>query len=144
MDVNEDATIDRWEYYSADRQLRRIGTSRQNDDKEDSWLQVGPDGAIVRRDVSSKRDGKIARTEYFDRGLVAAAEEDSDGDGHFDKWEQYDAGRLAVVAFDPSHDGAPDRQLVYDHDGSMHVEIIDEAGRFVVAQPRSVLPPTSR
>ena len=57
IDKDEDGKLDRWEYYDANQKLERTGTSRANDGKDDAWSHVGPDGSIVRVDVSTKRDG---------------------------------------------------------------------------------------
>ena len=108
--------------------MEKTGVSRANDGKEDAWLYPGPDGAIVRIDISTNRDGKVTRTEHYEKKALVAAEEDSDGDGKPDKWETYDAGRLASVAFDTLHRGTPDRRLIYGADGSARLEV-DTTGR---------------
>ena len=107
--------------------LLKVGISRANDGKEDAWVYTGPDGAIARIDVSTKRDGKVTRAEHYEKDALVSAEEDSDGDGKADKWETYDAGRLTSVAFDTIHRGTPDRRLIYGADGSTRLEV-DVAG----------------
>ena len=82
-----------------------------------------PDGSIARVDVSTRRDGKVDRTEYYENDALVRAEEDSDEDGKADKWETYEAGRLASVAFDTLHRGTPDRRLIYGVDGSTRLEV---------------------
>jgi hypothetical protein len=57
--------------------------------------------------VSTKRDGKVTRTEFFSKGQLARAEEDTDADGRVDKWEAYSGGALTAVSFDTSKSGKP-------------------------------------
>jgi hypothetical protein len=89
----------------------------------------------VRIDVSTRRDGKVTRTEFYEEDALVRAEEDSDEDGKADKWETYDGGRLSSVAFDSMHRGVPDRRVIYGADGSASFEV-DAAGdgHFVAAK----------
>ncbi len=84
--------------------------------------------------MSTRRDGKVNRTEHYTNDVLVSAEEDSDGDGQIDKWETYDGDRLAIVAFDTMHRGKPDRRMVYGPDGTARLEV-DRAGdgHFVAA-----------
>ena len=119
---------------TADQKIEKIGFSRANDGKEDAWSYTGPDGAVVRIDVSTKRDGRVTRVEHYDQNHLVRAEEDTDADGAIDKWEAYDGERLASVAFDTRHRGRADRRLVYLADGSARVEIDPQGdGHFVAA-----------
>ena len=45
----------------------------------------GADGAAARVEISTKRDGKVDRTEFYSAGEFTRAEEDTDGDGRIDK-----------------------------------------------------------
>ena len=96
---------------------RRSGFSRASDGKADAWAYQGADGKIARIEVSTNRDGKANRLEFYEAGSLARAEEDADGDGKPDKWETYRAGALASVDIDTNHDGRPDRRLIYGADG---------------------------
>ena len=89
IDADEDGAIDRWEYYDSDQKLVKVGTAR-------------------------KRDGKIARTEFYEGGVLARAEEDTDGNVNVDKWEIYANGVVASVAFDTDGAGHPTRRIQYD------------------------------
>ena len=64
-------------------------------------------------EVSTKRDGKPNRTEFYEQGSLARAEEDTDGDGRVDKWEQYESGALVTVSFDTSKSGKPTTTIDY-------------------------------
>jgi hypothetical protein len=123
IDNDEDGRVDRWEYYTADQKLERVGFSRSNDGIEDAWSYAGSDGNVVRIDVSTRRDGRVTRVERYEGEQQSSAEEDTDGDGQMDKWETFDAGRLVSIAFDSAHKGRPDRRLVYNADGSVKVEV---------------------
>ena len=123
VDRNEDGQVDRWEYYGSDEQLEKIGFSTRNDGREDGWLFTGPDGVTTRIELSTHRDGKVSRVEFYEKNLLARAEEDTDVDGRIDKWETYDGARLALVAFDSMHRGVPDRRIVYGADATARVEV---------------------
>jgi hypothetical protein len=137
IDKDEDGKLDQWEYYAANQKLEKTGISRSNDGIEDAWLFAGPDGTIVRIDISTLRDGKVNRTEHYEKDILVRAEEDSDNDGQPDKWETYEAGRLTVVAFDTLRRGAPDRRLIYSADGSAILEVDTAGNGQFVAQKTS-------
>jgi hypothetical protein len=107
IDSDENGSIDRWEYYGADQKLQKVGVSRANDGIVDTWLFAGADGLPTKAEVSLKRDGRVTRTEFFSKGELARAEEDTDDDGRVDKWETYAGGALAGVAFDTTRSGKP-------------------------------------
>ncbi len=136
IDKNEDGKIDRWEYYGPDRQLEKVGFSRESDGIEDAWEFFDAAGAVERIEISTRRNHKVDRVEHYAKGMLVRAEEDSDGDGRFDKWETYDGDRLASVAFDTLHRGTPDRRLIYGADGSVRLELDPQGtGTFVAAAP---------
>ena len=87
IDTNEDGKIDRWEYYSADQKLERVGFSRANDGTADAWAFHRPDGSIERVEVSTKRDGKPNRTSSTRKGRWHEPGR-YNGDGRVDKWER--------------------------------------------------------
>lgn len=92
IDQNEDGKIDRWEYYTADQKLEKVGFSRANDGVVDAWAFRAPDGTVGRVEVSTRRDGRV------------------------DKWETYQDGRLINVAFDTNGDGEPNHVIDYRKD----------------------------
>lgn len=141
IDGNEDGMIDRWEYYTADQRIEKVGTSRARDGKVDSWAHYATDGSMARLELSTKRDGKVNRTEDYENGKLVRAEEDTNGDNQPDKWETYEGTRLASVAFDTKHQGSADRRLVYGLDGTVRLEVAPNGdGRFVPAAPAGSLP----
>ena len=89
IDADEDGAIDRWEYYDANQQLEKVGTAR-------------------------RPDGKVARSEFYEGGVLTRAEEDTDGNGTVDKWETYANGVMASVAFDTEGVGHPNRRIDYE------------------------------
>ena len=72
-----------------------------------------PDGSIERIEVSTKRDGKTNRIEFYENGAMARAEEDTDADGRVDKWERYESGALVSVSFDTTKSGKPTTTIDY-------------------------------
>jgi hypothetical protein len=109
-DENEDATIDRWEYYSAN---------------PSSASGTQPPERI---DRATRADGKVSRREFFEAGVLVRIEEDVDGNGVVDKWESYSAGALSMLALDTSGAGKPDRRFIYRPDGSLERVEADPAG----------------
>jgi hypothetical protein len=125
LDTDGDGKLDRWEYYGADQKLEKVGMSRANDGKVDAWAYSAADGTIGRIEVSTARDGKANRTEFYEGGALARAEEDSDADGRIDKWETFgEAGALTSVSLDTQHRGTPDRRLVYLPDGQVRTDVL--------------------
>jgi hypothetical protein len=113
IDKDEDGKIDRWEYYGPDQKLEKVGLSRSNDGKPDAWAYQGPDAQISKVEVSTHHDGKVNRVEFYEKGVLARAEEDGDGDGRPDKWETYENSVLATASFDTKHTGSPDTTIDY-------------------------------
>jgi hypothetical protein len=73
-------------------------------------------------EISTKRDGKVQRTEFFEKGAIVRVEEDTDDNGAVDKWESYASGALRSVSFDTDGTGRPTRRLIYGADGAMRIE----------------------
>ena len=73
------------------------------------------DGSIARIEVSTRRDGKANRVEFYENGALARAEEDTDADGRVDKWERYESGALASVSFDTTKSGKPTTTIDYSN-----------------------------
>jgi hypothetical protein len=143
IDADENGKADRWDFYR-DHTLDRVGFSRLNDGVMDSQVVYGTDDKVTRIDISTGRDGRFNRVEWYEAGVLTRSEEDTDGDGHPDKWETYrpnvGAGpneppyTIASVAFDDSGTGVPRRRVVYEPDGRSHVET------YPVADSASSLP----
>ncbi len=117
-DGNSDGIIDRWEYYRADSQLDRLGTSSESDGVEDTW--VVQSGDQMRVDISTQRNGVADRHEFHDKGVLVRAEQDTNGDGRIDQWQRFEGGKLRELLIDTSQtSGRPDRRLLYANDGSL-------------------------
>jgi hypothetical protein len=119
LDENFDGTPDRWEYYESGGPA--------------PVAQAGapPVGVLSKVEVSTKKDGKPSRVEFFERGQRVRAEEDTDGDGKVDSWETWVSGAGSQNLLDTDGDGRPDRRLTYPQDGSSPLfEKADADGRF--------------
>ena len=124
LDFDEDGKVDRWDFYLGGPSLQYVGLSRLKDGVMDSRAFYGPAGELVRIEVSTARDGRFNRVEFYDAGTLVRSEEDTNGDGRPDKWETYRPNPdttpneppyvIASVAFDDSGSGTPQRRLVYD------------------------------
>jgi hypothetical protein len=121
-DGNGDGVVDRWEYYTTDGQLERLGTSSESDGVEDTW--VVETGSHMRVDVATRRDGVADRHEFHDGGVLVRAEQDTNGDGRLDQWQRFADGKLRELLIDTTlSSGRPDQRLVYGADGSLqHVD----------------------
>jgi hypothetical protein len=117
-DGNGDDVVDRWEYYRADGQVDRLGTSSESDGVEDTW--VVQNGDQMRVDIATRRDGVADRHEFHEKGVLVRAEQDTNGDGRIDQWQRFDGGKLRELLVDSSRaSGRPDTRLVYAGDGSL-------------------------
>ena len=124
LDFDEDGKVDRWDFYKGGPSLQYVGLSRLKDGVMDSRAFYGPAGELLRIEVSTARDGRFNRVEFYEAGALVRSEEDTNGDGRPDKWETYRPNTdttpneppyvVASVAFDDSGSGTPQRRLVYD------------------------------
>jgi 5-hydroxyisourate hydrolase-like protein (transthyretin family) len=122
LDPDQNNVIDRWEYYGSDQAIEKVGTSRAGDNTPDSWAFYDGSGTNTKLELSTHRDGKVDRVEYYDAGARVRAEEDTNADGRVDKWEAYEGTRLAAVSVDTQQRGRPDRRVVYAQDGNVRIE----------------------
>src|SRR5689334_8517191 len=93
IDRDEDGKIDRWEYYGPGKVLERVALSRAQNGVADTWQYFDATGSIRRVEMGEQiRPDKVRleRIEYYDKGAMVRAEEDTDHDGRIDKWETYD------------------------------------------------------
>ena len=138
VDLDENGTPDRWDFYRGDTTLERVGFSRLNDGVMDAQVFYSAGGDISRIEVSTQRDGRFNRVEFYEAGLLVHSEEDTNGDGRADKWETYrpnvDAGpneppyAIASVAFDDSGRGRPERRVIYGKGGEPGRVEVNPAG----------------
>ena len=129
LDTNGNGRVDRWEFYDADGGASKVGLSRQDDGVMDAVAVYGRDQRLLRLEVSTRRDTRFDRIEFYQAGRLARAEEDTDADGAIDKWETYRSNPrngpgeppvfVTAVAFDDAAAGRPTRRLVYGPDGQV-------------------------
>jgi len=95
-------------------------------------------GQLERIEISTKRDGRFDRTEFYVRNVLVRSQDDTNGDGKPDKWDFY-APRLAhpqgepayaitSTEFDDSKAGHPERRFIYAPDGTVARVEIDPQG----------------
>jgi hypothetical protein len=128
-DANGDGKTDRWEYYDHEGRLERVGGSSRQDGLEDTWIVV--DGQDTRMELSTARNGRVDRREFYRDDVLVRTESDTNGDERPDTWETFRNGRLAVLAIDEAKTaGRPTKRVVYA-DGGVRVEVDpDGDGRF--------------
>lgn len=144
LDLDENGHVERWDFYREDRTLEKVGFASLNDGVMDSQAFYAAGGAVERIEVSTKRDGRFDRVEFYEGGLLVRSEEDTSGDGRSDRWHTYrpnpqappgePAYAIASTAFDDEERGTPQRRFVYGRNGEIErVEIDpDGTGRFSV------------
>jgi hypothetical protein len=126
VDEDEDGKVDRWEFYSGNRRLERMGYSRRHDGALDAMAFYGEAGEVERIELSTRGDGRFDRVEFYRFGSLARVEEDTNGDGRVDKWETYavdahstpgESHPIVSASFDDAFRGTPTRRFVYHPDG---------------------------
>ena len=105
IDEDEDGKIDRWEEYGPNGELVKAQLSRAKNGVADETVFVGPDGKVEHVEYFEKSDVtgqmSVVRREFFAEDRPTRAEEDTDGDGLMDRFEHYDAsGALIAVELD--------------------------------------------
>ena len=138
VDLDENGKPERWDFYRGATTLERVGFSRLNDGIMDAQAFYSAAGDIIRIEVSTQRDGRFNRVEFYEAGRLVRSEEDTNGDSRADKWETYrpnvDAGpneppyAIASVAFDDSGRGRPERRVMYGENGEPSRVEVDAAG----------------
>ena len=138
LDLDENGKVDRWDFYREDRTLEKVGLSRLNDGVMDSKAYYGPTGDLVRIEVSTRRDGRFDRVEFYEAGALVRSEEDANADGRPDKWDTYrpnpgaPAGQpayaIASSAFDDEGRGKPGRRFFYGDKGGIERTEVDPDG----------------
>ena len=117
-DSNANGKPDTWSHMDGSRVVRI-----EIDKNEDGVIERREDHdasqALEKVEASTRPDGKVTRTELYDAGALARAEEDIDGNGAVDWWETYANGFVRSVAFDTEGTGRPTRRLVYGSDGQL-------------------------
>jgi len=146
IDRDEDGKIDRWEYYGPGKLLERVALSRAQNGVADTWQYFDGAGAIARVEMAEQgasNKARLERIEYYEKGVIVRAEEDTDHDGKIDKWETYEDNRLASVGFDERRRGVPTRRILYAADGAARIEV-DAGGDGHFVEQSSVQKETRR
>ena len=138
LDLDENGKTDRWDFYRPDRQLEKIGFSRLNDGVMDARVFYQAEGGLARIEVSTRRDGRFDRTEFYRDGVLDRTADDTNGDGQPDKWETYrplpNAGpgepayAITSSAFDDTGSGRPERRFIYGPGGVISRVEVDSDG----------------
>jgi hypothetical protein len=88
----------------------RVGFSVANDGVIDAWVTRDPKTGLNRVEVSTKRNGKIDRWEYYEKNILLKVELDTNGNGKPDRWMTYQDGIQMETILDANEDGEPDGQ----------------------------------
>lgn len=147
LDLDENGKVERWDFYDVGRKLEKVGFSSKNDGLLDAQAFYQPEGVLARMEISTARDGRFDRVEFYEAGVLVRSEEDTNRDGRADKWETYrrepNAGpgepayAITSTAFDDEGRGTPQRRFVYGPTGAItRVELDPEGDGTFVAPDR--------
>ncbi|MCA9624534.1 MAG: hypothetical protein KC731_36170 [Myxococcales bacterium] len=110
VDINMDTVIDRFIYFDAAGNKRRVESGFDRDARPDE-IAYYENGQLVRKERGTTNDQRIDTWSYYEGGQLVREERDSTGDGYIDQWWQFnDPTKLecAVVVTDGDGDGKPD------------------------------------
>jgi hypothetical protein len=93
---------------ATDANIAGAGFSLANDGVIDAWAYRNTAGALVRVEVSTKRDGRIDRWEHYRNDRVIRVDLDTDGNGRPDRWQTFEDGILIDTFIDANEDGRAD------------------------------------
>jgi hypothetical protein len=136
MDLDGNGQVERWEFYAPDGTRTKVGLSQRNDGVMDTEAHYTDATTLESLRISTKRDGRFDRNEYFDHNVLVRSDDDTNGDGRPDKWDTYQvlpgaaAGTSSIVstAIDETGRGTPTRRLVFGPDGAVVRVEIDPDG----------------
>ena len=138
LDLDENGSVDRWDFYGSDQTIEKVGFSSENDGVMDAQAFYQPAGVLARMGISTRRDGLFDKTEFYEEGVLVRSEEDTDHDGRQDKWDTYrlllstgpnePAYTITSSAFGDSGSGRPERRFVYGSNRTVAPVEIDPEG----------------
>jgi hypothetical protein len=149
VDIDENGGVERWDIYNEDRTLQKVGLASRNDGVMDNQAFYSAAGVLQRIEVSTNRDARFNRTEFYESDVLIRSEEDTNGDGRPDKWETYAPVKVVTPgtppytitssAFDETGGGKPTRRLIFGERGTLvRIEVDPESdGIFVPLRPLS-------
>lgn len=139
LDLDENGHAERWDFYTPDRTLEKVGFASRNDGVMDSVAFYDPTGSLERIEVSTRRDGVFDRLEFYADWRLERSQEDTNGDGRPDKWETYRLNTpstngqqtysVASAAFDHAGLGVPTLRFTYGESGEVVLVERDTDGK---------------
>lgn len=109
MDLNQDARIDVWSFYTETGDLEREEMDGDFDGNID-WIDHYQGGKRVMSEIDTQNTGRFDLFKYYESGKIRRKERDTTGDGKVDHWEYFDdEGKNVVkVGWDIDGDGQMD------------------------------------
>ena len=164
LDLDENGKVERSDVYKPDGTIDYVGIASKDDGVIDSKVYYAPRlrsgqgaGMVMQRiEISTKRDGKFDRTEFYENvggsAVLVRSADDIDGDGKPDKWDVYTprpnhaanepAYAITATEFDDSKSGHPERRFIYGPKGNVARVEVDPQG--IGAWQPMKTPPTRR
>jgi hypothetical protein len=149
LDLNENGKVERWDFYDGHGKLEKVGLSRRDDGIMDAEAVYSDAGVLLEMRISTKRDGRYDRTEFYEHDALVRSADDTDGNGKPDKWDTYQPDphpasgappyAITSTAIDEAGTGRPTRRFTYGPDGAIVRVEVDRAGDGVfvpLAPPR--------
>ena len=143
LDLNMDGRIDRYVYFDAAGQVRRVESDYDRDGRIDEVSNF-KNGELIRKDREMNLDGKVDTWDVYEGGKLVRRERDSDGDGKVDQiWTWPDARRpgCAIVASDHDGDGKAESGFSIDMCASLKPGMAAAPSGIEVTPVKAVLPP---
>ena len=108
-------------------------------------------GVLTEIRISTKRDGRYDRTEFYEQGVLVRSADDTGGDGKPDKWDTYEPDpnpapgappyAITSTAIDDRGAGRPTRRFIYGENGTIARVEVDRSGKGIFVTLDALPPP---
>jgi len=114
LDLNFDGAIDSWVYLGPDGKVRRRENDYDRDGKIDE-VSTYQGGVILEKQRATLIANRVDTWEFYQAGKLTRTERDSNGDKIVDQWWEYPTAGCPVIHADVNNDGRPDPGASVDY-----------------------------